>query len=197
MPRNATRSTEQESSAPRVKLTMSCMKPSCQTAMMIQPNNRIGLLVLAIPIIAAGFVLAPFYRARRQAILNARLLEAARLPNAAVVESLLRQGADANAGETAGSPPLLQAAQWGHPEVMRVLLEHGAHVNAGTQTGRTALIWTRFQSRQAVELLLDHGADVRAGAPLAQGIANAPIDIVKRIIRMGADVNAQSWYGGT
>lgn len=88
--------------------------------------------------------------------------EAAALGNPAIIEALLKAGADPNTRETSdGETVLMTAARSGNAEAVRALLAHGADVNAKeTYRGQTALMWAAAECHtEVVKLLLDHGAD--------------------------------------
>ena len=90
------------------------------------------------------------------------LSEAAALGNAAMIEALLKAGADPNTLTTAdGETVLMTAARAGQVDAVQVLVEHGADVNARENyRGQTALMWAAAERHpQVVKLLLDHGAD--------------------------------------
>jgi uncharacterized protein len=85
--------------------------------------------------------------------------------NGAMIEKLLKAGADPNAAlSELGETPIMMAARTGNVEAVRVLLDHGANVNAKeTSRGHTALIWAASEAHPAVvKLLIEHGADVNA-----------------------------------
>jgi len=85
--------------------------------------------------------------------------------NAAMVEKLLKAGADANAPVLShGETPLMMAARSGSADTVKVLLDQGAKVNAAeTLRGTTAIMWAAEQGHSAVvELLAEHGADLHA-----------------------------------
>ena len=90
------------------------------------------------------------------------LSEAAALGNAAIIEQLLKAGADPNTLTTAdGETVLMTAARAGNAEAVKVLLDHGADVNAKEDyRGQTALMWAAAERHaDVVKLLLAHGAD--------------------------------------
>ena len=90
------------------------------------------------------------------------LSEAATAGNAAMVEALLKAGADPNALTTAdGETVLMTAARAGQVEAVQVLVAHGANVNARENfRGQTALMWAAAERHpQMVKFLMDHGAD--------------------------------------
>jgi uncharacterized protein len=88
--------------------------------------------------------------------------EAAALGNAAVIDALLKAGADPNTRVTSDSETILMTtARTGNVDAVRSLLEHGADVNA-TETFRnqTALMWAAAERHpEVVKLLLAKGAD--------------------------------------
>ncbi len=88
------------------------------------------------------------------------LERAVRNGNEQEVERLLASGADPNAPDDRGNPPLLPAAWNGNSGVILSLLHHGANVNArNLETGSTALLYGVLSGREAtVRLLLKGGA---------------------------------------
>ena len=90
---------------------------------------------------------------------------AAQNGSAAMIELLLKGGADVNAPVLAhGETALMMASRSGSVDAVKVLLDHGAQVNAkDTLRGTTALMWAAEQGHVGVvELLIRSGADVRA-----------------------------------
>jgi ankyrin repeat protein len=83
--------------------------------------------------------------------------------NAAMVEKLIKAGADSNAPLTQyGDTALMMASRTGKTDAINVLLDGGAKVNAKeTWGGTTALMWAVAERHPAaVKMLIDHGADV-------------------------------------
>ncbi len=95
--------------------------------------------------------------------------------NAAMVEKLVKAGADPNAPLTpSGDTALMMASRTGKTDAVSVLLESGANVNAKeTWGGTTALMWAVSERHPAaVKVLIDRGADVNARSnfvPAANG----------------------------
>jgi len=92
------------------------------------------------------------------------LILAAQRGNAAVIEPLVKGGADVNAKTGNGTTPLMFAAQSGSVETVNALLEHGADVNAVESTrGLNAAMFAAASDRAAIiEVLAKHGADLKA-----------------------------------
>ncbi|MGI8743431.1 MAG: ankyrin repeat domain-containing protein [Bryobacteraceae bacterium] len=81
--------------------------------------------------------------------------------NAAMLEALLKAGAEANSVKANGTTALMTAAASGGAEAVKVLLSHGADVNAKESVhGQTALMFAAALNREAViKVLLARGAD--------------------------------------
>jgi ankyrin repeat protein len=92
------------------------------------------------------------------------LLLAAKDGYAAVMEPLIKGGADVNARTSNGTTPLMFAAASGHLDAVTTLLDHGADVNAVESTrGLNAAMFAAAADRAAVvELLASRGADLEA-----------------------------------
>jgi ankyrin repeat protein len=81
--------------------------------------------------------------------------------NAAIVEALLKAGADANSVKPNGTTALMLAAASGNAQAVKILLDRGAKVDAKESVhGQTALMFAAALNRDAVAgVLLAHGAD--------------------------------------
>lgn len=91
------------------------------------------------------------------------LVEAASGCDAAIVERLIRGGADLHELDGEGRSALIVAVSRGSAAVVRVLLQHGAHVNHRDHLRRSALMVAAEKGNEAlVRLLIQHGADRRA-----------------------------------
>jgi len=127
----------------------------------------------------------------------------------AVVEELLKNGADVQSGSKTGFTALMFAAQQGDDDSARILLRAGAKPNdAQPKTGLTALmIASAMAHTKAVEVLLDGGADPnladangytslhRVVRDSDYGINLAAKDdiltVVKSLLKHGANPNAR------
>jgi uncharacterized protein len=81
--------------------------------------------------------------------------------SAAMIELMLKAGADASSTDQHGTTALMMAASSGSADAVRVLVEHGADVNARDAVhGQTALMFAADLDRgAAIKILLEHGAD--------------------------------------
>jgi uncharacterized protein len=129
--------------------------------------------------------------------------------HSAVVEELLKGGADVQAGSKAGFTPLMFAAQQGDADSARILLRAGAKPNdLQPKTGLTALmIASAMANAKAVDVLLDNGADPnladangytslhRVVRDSDYGInlagKDAILTVVKSLLKHGANPNAR------
>ncbi len=81
--------------------------------------------------------------------------------NAAMIDLLLKSGADANSVKANGTTALMTASASGSADAVKALLDHGADVNAKESVhGQTALMFAAALNRDAVvKVLLAHKAD--------------------------------------
>jgi ankyrin repeat protein len=92
------------------------------------------------------------------------LVLAAKNGNAAVMDPLIKAGADVNAKTSNGTTPLMLAAASGDVAAVSRLIEAGADVNAKEGTrAETAAMFAAASNRAAViQVLASHGADLNA-----------------------------------
>ena len=94
------------------------------------------------------------------------LIYAAFNGHAAVVDYLLKKGAEVNATTANGSTALLFAARFGHIEVVKLLLQNRADPNITNERGATAIDWAlKTDNTDIADLLRKAGG--RAGDPAA------------------------------
>ena len=85
--------------------------------------------------------------------------------NAAVIERLIKAGADVNRPlNSAGDTALMMASRSGKAEAVKAMLDRGAQINAKETWGdTTALMWAVSEgNHDVVKLLIERGADVNA-----------------------------------
>ncbi|HWW94752.1 MAG TPA: ankyrin repeat domain-containing protein [Vicinamibacteria bacterium] len=70
--------------------------------------------------------------------------------DAAIVEALLKAGADPNRHQEAGITPLHEAAAAGQEAIARLLVAHGAQPDARAEDGRTAADLARTKKHEAL-----------------------------------------------
>ena len=130
-------------------------------------------------------------RAQEQA-----LLVAAAEGDIGKVQSLLRDGVDANAINALGRTSVIAAAWRGHHAIVGELLKAGVEIDAADNQGRTALTWSAINGySKIVDTLLEEAAlvDVRDNkglTPLIRAAWNGHEGIVKSLIENGANISA-------
>lgn len=90
------------------------------------------------------------------------LFMAAKSGSFAVIDLLLKAGANPNAKGSDGLTPLIMASMSGSRDAVRALIEHGADINAKeSEHGQTPLIFAAaFNRPDAIDELVKHGADI-------------------------------------
>ena len=103
--------------------------------------------------------------------LSRKLRQAVKFGRINEIESLLEQGADVDAPNSAGPLSLILAIRYGQVDAARLLLERGADVNGGEwgNRGRPLLTAVVKDQTDVVRLLLERGADVNGGEPDYRG----------------------------
>ncbi len=125
------------------------------------------------------------------------LMQAAKKGNVLEINSLLSQGVDVNAVNRKQLAALYYAVRSGHVEAAKTLLAAGAGI-AASSPGTLLAMPARKGNVEMVDVLLANGADINY-----LGTSNAPalyasvydgdainIDLIKKLIALGADVNA-------
>jgi ankyrin repeat protein len=97
---------------------------------------------------------------------NEDLLHAVKIGDVKAAEYAVAQGANVNALDPEGYPPLVWAISKGHLAMVTLLIEHGANPNVAFADGWNPLA-AAFASpssaqRQIILYLIDHGADLNA-----------------------------------
>jgi uncharacterized protein len=79
---------------------------------------------------------------------------ASRNGHTAVIEALLKAGADVNALEGTHSTALMYAAYYGHLDAVELLIQQGAELNVRDNGGHTALYWAERTKMPEVTALI-------------------------------------------
>lgn len=116
-----------------------------------------------------------------------------------IARLLVKHGATLDGPDGAGRTPLFQALRHGRTPVAGLLLKMGAKLDAN------AMLWLLLEDqgldRDSLGLLLEQGADInqrRNGAtPLGAAIALNNLDLVKVLVRAGANVDLPDAEGRT
>src|SRR4029078_3715617 len=101
--------------------------------------------------------------------------------NAAMLERLIKAGAEPNMAGADGETPLMTVARGGHVDAAEALLKHGAEIDAReTWHGQTALMWASAQGHiEMIRALVMHCADVHAKSnvePWERQVTSEPRD---------------------
>ncbi|MDQ7825876.1 MAG: ankyrin repeat domain-containing protein [Candidatus Eremiobacteraeota bacterium] len=119
--------------------------------------------------------------------------------NVKIAKSLIKQGADIEARDSAGSTPLIISALHGTGEVSELLIMSGADINAkDSSTGMKPLHYaSREGHADVVRLLLEKGADMKESVdirnetmtPLRFAVEEGHKDVIELLLQKGAEVN--------
>ncbi|XP_021770469.1 ankyrin repeat domain-containing protein 7-like [Chenopodium quinoa] len=119
---------------------------------------------------------------------------------------LLNQGANPNLASDAGLTPLYYAAVKGKKDQMKLLVLKGAQVDAPSLIKGTPLRFAaEYGVKEGVKFLLDHkanaGADpnlsLQGESPLTMAVLVDDAEIIKCLLKAGADANAIDFYDFT
>lgn len=118
------------------------------------------------------------------------------------VTALLEKGCDLNAMDADGRTALMYAAFNGHSAIVLDLIGHGAIVDRRDLLGRTALFFASTGPfPETVSILVDKGAAVNVVdsnehfSPLMHAAAEGNLDVVKILIKAGADTSLKDVDG--
>lgn len=115
-----------------------------------------------------------------------------------IVSLLLSHGARVDAQGPLREYPLCVACRDLRWDTAELLVEHGANVNVKDETNNTPLLYAAFHNGHPTAMfLLQHGANPNVQAladhwtPMMWAIVGHDTDLVKALIRYGADINFQ------
>jgi len=115
-----------------------------------------------------------------------------------MVEVLVRLKADIEAPSVRGTP-LMMAAEMGHDELLRMLIRSGANPHLTDSEGATLMhIAARGGRESTVVALVEmmgigwiYLRDSLGGTPMRRAVEGGHVPVVRRLFRLGADVNAE------
>ena len=124
---------------------------------------------------------------------------AAREGRLALVELLLRRGANPDLGAPERRTPLMQAAGKDGAEIARRLLRAGAQLDLVNRSGESALACALQEGRRAVAaVLVDAGAaplgECSRETPLASAARLGDLELMQRLLERGARPDATALY---
>ena len=127
------------------------------------------------------------------------LIRAAHSDHLAVVEALLRAGANPNHRDKDTETVLMWAADHeGNAPVLRLLIEARAEVNARNDMESTALSWVmRHGDPEMTQVLLAAGADIDHTGALIRAAYQGFVAAVRLLLEYGADANVTDDQGKT
>ncbi len=111
-----------------------------------------------------------------------------------IAEMLLAAGATPSPQENEGWTPLHMAVYHGHIEIVEALLASGARLDLKTTDGLTPLdIAVQAKQQSIADLLLSHGGQGDSlGVDLYNAASGGDLENVRRLLKMGAEVNFRS-----
>ncbi len=129
--------------------------------------------------------------------LNARFLEAVRDGNMAMVEALLKEGADINAQDEFGQSALHFVER---ADIADVLIQNGADVELRDHELEMTPVFV--QNAQVLQLLLEEGARINnrsrdGNTPLMWHVYSGHLEGVRLLLERGADMNLKNIDGHT
>lgn len=129
---------------------------------------------------------------------------AARAPsvNIGLMRFIIDKGADVNQKDANDITALHSVCQRGEVEAARLLMERGGEVRAKDKTGNSPVSYALYRnSLEIMELFVDMGKigakSDEAREILHRAAAGTRLELVKKLISMGADLSSQNNNGGT
>ncbi|PSN32604.1 hypothetical protein C0J52_26221 [Blattella germanica] len=120
-----------------------------------------------------------------------------------VVECLLELKCDIDCTNKNGETPLLEAVERGNEEIAIKLLKHGANPNAKNDYGNTPMHYAAERTlKKVVQCLLELKCDfdctnTEGETPLLKAIKRGNEEIAIKLLKQGANPNANIYYGNT
>lgn len=161
-------------------------------------SSRVVPMLLLLLFAGAGTSVA-----QEDAAVEPGLHEAVREGLVVRVMTLLDEGADPNALDDEGNPPLLLAAIYGDVVVLETLLAREPDVDGSDASGYTPLMYAALvEDVEMVEMLLEAGATVDAGddtgnSALTYALSTESTEVIGMLLDAGAALDYQDDDGWT
>jgi ankyrin repeat protein len=153
----------------------------------------------AVPLLAALALAAVAAAAHAQRLYDDFIIAVAN-DRAGEVRQMLQRGMDPDTADASGDPVLLIAARAGNAATVDVLLAGRARVDARNRFGDTAVMVAALNGRlDIVKKIVERGAELNPSGwtPLIYAATGGHDDVVRYLLREGAKIDAQSPNGTT
>lgn len=116
------------------------------------------------------------------------LIQAAERGDAALVQQLLRDGADLNGRDARGRTPIMAATHANKPAIVKLLIQAGADINLQDEIKDNPFLYAGAEGRlEVLKLLIDAGADTRitnrfGGTALIPAAERGHVEVVQELL---------------
>jgi len=116
------------------------------------------------------------------------LIQAAERGDAALVQQLLRDGADLNGRDGRGRTPIMAATHANKPAIVKLLIQAGADINLQDEIKDNPFLYAGAEGRlEVLKLLIDAGADTRitnrfGGTALIPAAERGHVEVVQELL---------------
>ncbi len=116
------------------------------------------------------------------------LIQAAERGDAALVQQLLREGADLNGRDARGRTPIMAATHANKPAIVKILIQAGADINLQDEIKDNPFLYAGAEGLlDVLKLLIDAGADTRitnrfGGTALIPAAERGHVEVVQELL---------------
>ena len=116
------------------------------------------------------------------------LIQAAERGDAALVQQLLREGADLNGRDARGRTPIMAATHGNRPAIVKILIQAGADINLQDEIKDNPFLYAGAEGLlDVLKLLIDAGADTRitnrfGGTALIPAAERGHVEVVQELL---------------
>lgn len=116
------------------------------------------------------------------------LIQAAERGDAALVQQLLREGADLNGRDARGRTPIMAATHANKPAIVKILIQAGADINLQNEIKDNPFLYAGAEGLlDVLKLLIDAGADTRitnrfGGTALIPAAERGHVEVVQELL---------------